>query len=109
MKALRRHGRADADPTWRCSEWEDALDLYHLRSALVHGERCQIDLRDGTRAEDLLLRWLLRPILEWLQDHPTDPSGDLHRALASLPKAPDWEAAFTQAASDATASELAQS
>lgn len=36
--------RADADPRWRCSEWEAALDLYATRSALVHGEDRPVDL-----------------------------------------------------------------
>lgn len=89
--------RADADPQWRCSEWEKTLDLYATRSALVHGEDRPVDLSEGRAAEFRVVRWLLIPILEWLRDHPDDPANDLEAALAALPAPPDWEAKFTAA------------
>jgi len=89
--------RADADPRWRCSEWEAALDLYDTRSALVHGENRPVDLAEGRRAEYWVARWLLVPILEWLREHPDDPAGDLEAALKALPAPADLEAQFNAA------------
>lgn len=96
--------RADADAQWRCSEWVETLDLYAMRSALVHGEDLQVALAQGRKAEFRVLRWLLATILEWLQAHPDDPAGDLEAAVSALPEPPDWEAQFDAAASGGPAS-----
>jgi hypothetical protein len=89
--------RADADPRWRCSEWEAALDLYATRSALVHGEDRPVGFAESRTAEYWVGALLLPPILEWLSDHADDPAGDLEAAVAALPAPMDWEAQFRSA------------
>ncbi len=88
LKKLREKGAA---PPWRCSEWHRVVDWYDDRSDVVHGGGPDIGDRESRNALHWALYRLTEPILEWLSDHPDNPSHALDVAIRSLPPAPNWE------------------
>lgn len=90
--------RAQREPGWRCSEWNRLADWYDLRSAVIHGDDTNVE-KQGDRALFEALR-LTEPILTWLDDHPSDPIGDLEATIRALPPPPDWESIIAQRVAD---------
>ena len=78
-------------PPWLCSEWHRVVDWYDLRSDVVHGAGPTVTYKDASNALFWALKYLTEPMVCWLSEHPNDPVGDLDRAIADLPPAPDWE------------------
>jgi hypothetical protein len=87
LKRLRDH----RDVPWLCSEWNRVVDWYDVRSDVVHGAGPRISTRQADQSLFWVLRYLARPILDWLVTHPTSPVDDLDQAMHALPRSPDWE------------------
>jgi hypothetical protein len=77
---------------WRCSEWHRVVDWYDARSAVAHGGLDEVTKKQSEQPEYWISHYLAEPILLWLRDHPTDPTGDLRRLLHSQPDPSGWAA-----------------
>ena len=88
LRVLRERGWR---PPWRCSEWHRVVDWYDERSDIVHGSPPSTSDRAASTALYWVVRQLTEPILQWLFEHPADPTGALEEAMGALPPGPDWE------------------
>lgn len=75
---------------WRCSEWFRVSGWYAKRSDSAHGgEPRAVAKKVVDEAEHWIARFVAGQILEWLEDHQTDPVGDLDRTIKAVPMPAD--------------------
>lgn len=80
---------------WRCAEWMRIVDWYDSRSKTVHGRSLGHSLELADTAQYWITTQLYQPILKWLAEHPSDPIGDLERALNTLSRPANWSEVAT--------------
>ncbi|MCP3913485.1 MAG: hypothetical protein GY713_21365 [Actinomycetia bacterium] len=89
-RLLTLRGLGNTYTSWRCSEWHRVMDWYDARSAVAHGELNEVSKKEGDQPEFWISHYLAEPILLWLRDHPSDPTGELQRLLNSQPDPAGW-------------------
>lgn len=91
-RLLTLRGLGNTYTAWRCSEWHRVTDWYDARSAVAHGGLNEVSEKEADQPEFWISHYLAEPILLWLRDHSTDPTGELQRLLDSQPDPAGWAA-----------------